>query len=116
MPDDNEEFDPSEFAEPVEIPIDGVLDLHTFSPREVKDLVPAYLDECLDRGITQVRVIHGKGTGALRRTVHAILDRYPWTLDYRHEDGSGGSWGATVVRLRPRAPAHSPAKREESGD
>jgi dsDNA-specific endonuclease/ATPase MutS2 len=99
MPDD-EQWDQVEFPEEIEIPIDGVLDLHTFSPRDVKDLVPTYLDECLHRGITQVRIIHGKGTGALRRTVHAILERYPWVIDYRHEDGSGGSWGATVVRLR----------------
>ncbi|MGH8016956.1 MAG: Smr/MutS family protein, partial [Opitutaceae bacterium] len=59
--------------EPVEIPINGVLDLHTFRPAEVKDLVPGYLEECRARGILQVRLIHGKGTGTLRETVHALL-------------------------------------------
>ena len=57
----------------IEVPIDGTLDLHMFSPRDVKDLVPDYLAECRERGILQVRIVHGKGTGALRRTVHAIL-------------------------------------------
>ena len=83
----------------VELPIDGTLDLHTFAPRDVKELIPAYLDACLERGITQVRIIHGKGKGILRRIVHAALDRYPHVVTYRHEGGSGGSWGATVVTL-----------------
>ena len=83
----------------VELPIDGTLDLHTFAPHEVKELIPAYLDACLERDITQVRIIHGKGKGVLRRIVHAALDRYPRVVAYRHEGGSGGSWGATVVAL-----------------
>jgi dsDNA-specific endonuclease/ATPase MutS2 len=82
-----------------EIPFDGTLDLHTFSPKVIKSLIPAYIDECLDRGITQIRIVHGKGTGTLRRIVHAALDRHPAVTAYRHEGGSGGSWGATVVDL-----------------
>ncbi len=84
---------------PPELPIDGILDLHTFAPREVKDLVPAYIDECLKRNIGQLRIIHGKGTGTLRRMVHSILEKHPAVKTYRHEGGSGGSWGATVVEL-----------------
>jgi dsDNA-specific endonuclease/ATPase MutS2 len=86
--------------EPKEYPIDGTLDLHTFSPRDIKDLVPDYIDECLSRGITQIRIVHGKGTGTLRRIVHSILDKHPKVASYRHEGGSGGSWGATVVDLK----------------
>jgi dsDNA-specific endonuclease/ATPase MutS2 len=85
--------------EPKEYTIDGTLDLHTFSPRDIKDLVPDYIDECLKRGITKIRIVHGKGTGTLRRIVHSILDKHPRVVSYRHEGGSGGSWGATVVDL-----------------
>lgn len=84
--------------EPVEYPIDGVLDLHAFAPRDVKDLVPEYLRACRERGILRVRIIHGKGTGTLRRTVHAVLDRLPDVRVYRLADDAG-SWGATIVFL-----------------
>ncbi len=86
--------------EPVEYPIDGVLDLHTFSPRDVKDLVPEYIDECLRRGITKIRIIHGKGSGTLRTIVHSILDKHPRVTGYRVDEGFGGSWGATVIDLK----------------
>jgi DNA-nicking Smr family endonuclease len=87
--------------EPVEIPINGVLDLHTFHPRDVKDLLPDYLHECRKKGILEVRVIHGKGTGALRETVHAILKRLPEVASFHIADETAGSWGATLVVLRP---------------
>lgn len=88
---------------PIELPIDGVLDLHTFQPREVKNLVPDYLAECRERGIFEVRIIHGKGTGALRRSVHAILSRQPEVVSFGLAMEDAGGWGATLVRLR--APA-----------
>ena len=88
---------------PIELPIDGALDLHTFLPREVKALVPDYLAECRERGILEVRIIHGKGTGALRRTVHAILSRLPEVDSFGLAMEDAGGWGATLVTLR--APA-----------
>jgi DNA-nicking Smr family endonuclease len=89
--------------EPVEYPIDGTLDLHTFHPREVKDLVVEYIRVCRERGIYQIRIIHGKGTGTLRRIVHGELDKIQAVEGYWQEGGSGGSWGATIVRLKHKS-------------
>lgn len=86
--------------EPVELPIDGVLDLHTFNPREVKDLVPDYLAECQKRGILLVRIIHGKGIGNLRRTVHSLLARNSEVTSFTLDHPEYGGWGATIVKLR----------------
>ena len=87
--------------EPIELPIDGILDLHTFHPREVKDLIPDYLAACRGKGVLEVRIVHGKGTGALRETVHALLRRRPEVASFHLADGEGGGWGATLVVLRP---------------
>jgi DNA-nicking Smr family endonuclease len=84
----------------VQLPIDGILDLHSFVPRDVKSLVPDYLNECRKVNIFQVRIIHGKGTGNLRRTVHAVLDTLPEVKSYKLADEGGGGWGATLVELR----------------
>ncbi|HEK86546.1 MAG TPA: hypothetical protein ENO29_09375, partial [Candidatus Aminicenantes bacterium] len=61
----------------VEMPINGVLDLHTFQPKEVKELVNDYIEECLRRGLYDLRIIHGKGTGTLKAIVHSILKKHP---------------------------------------
>ncbi len=84
----------------IEQPIDGVLDLHTFQPGDVKDLVPEYLAECRKRGILQVRIIHGKGIGALRRTVLSVLEKLPYVDSVKTAGEDGGGWGATIVTLR----------------
>ena len=86
--------------DPIEIPIDGVLDLHTFSPKEVKDLVPEYIGECLRRGIIELRIIHGKGTGTLKAIVHSVLRKDPRVAGFEDAGLDAGSWGATVVRLK----------------
>ncbi len=92
---------PGEPDGPVELPIDGMLDLHTFRPRDVKEVVTAYLDECRKRGIIKVRIVHGKGIGNLRRTVHALLERRPDVESFALASEGFGGWGATIVRLRP---------------
>lgn len=86
--------------EPIQLPIDGVLDLHTFKPRDLKELIPDYLDACRRQKIFQVRIIHGKGIGALRRTVHSILSRHPDVVSFTLDHPEYGGWGATLVKLR----------------
>ncbi len=85
---------------PVQLPIDGVLDLHSFQPREVKDLVLDYLAACQEKGILQVRLIHGKGIGNLRRTVHALLAKHPEVVSYSLDHPQFSGWGATIVTLK----------------
>lgn len=87
--------------QPVAIPITGELDLHTFRPADLGELIPAYLAECRAKGLREVRIIHGKGTGTLRMTVQALLRRDPNVVSFRAGDETSGSWGATIATLRP---------------
>ena len=89
---------PSQSAQ--EWPITGTLDLHLFQPKEVGDLLPEYLAECRKRGILQVRIIHGKGTGQLRERVHAILRRLPGVASFGLAPEGMGGWGATLVEMK----------------
>jgi len=86
----------------VQLPIDGVLDLHNFSPKDLKFLIPDYLEECYKANIHQVRIIHGKGTGNLRRTVQAILKKQPHVKGFKLAGEGAGGWGATLVELRKK--------------
>lgn len=85
--------------DPQEIPIDGILDLHTFNPEELGSLIPDYIDECLKEEIYEIRIIHGKGTGNLRRSVHALLDRNEKVQSYSLANDRSG-WGATIATLK----------------
>lgn len=89
--------------EPIQLPIDGVLDLHTFKPAEVTDVVLEYLAECQAKKIFQVRIIHGKGIGNLRRTVHAVLEKHPEIISFMLDHPQFSGWGATIVFLRKPA-------------
>lgn len=88
--------------EPLQLPIDGVLDLHTFSPKEIGDLVPDYLDACQQAGILEVRIIHGKGIGNLQRSVHAMLSRHPAVERFAIASATYGGTGATIATLKSR--------------
>ncbi len=81
-------------------PLTTELDLHHFLPRECADVVAEYVRAAQEAGMSMVRIVHGKGTGALRRTVHAVLERHPAVRAYRLADDRGG-WGATLVELLP---------------
>jgi len=86
--------------EPIRIPVDGVLDLHTFRPDETADVVEEYLLVCLENEISQVRIIHGKGKGVQRRIVHSLLNRLDFVSSFKGADQTGGGWGATIVILK----------------
>ena len=108
-------MNPDTALEPAEWPIDGTLDLHLFKPSEVGELVPGYLDECRKRGILQVRIIHGKGTGQLRESVHAILKRLPDVVTFGLASAETGGWGATVVELMAEQCALVKGEQEDRG-
>ncbi|MBW1673851.1 MAG: Smr/MutS family protein [Deltaproteobacteria bacterium] len=84
---------------PVHIPINGVIDLHTFAPNEAGQVVDEYLNVCSQKSILEVKIIHGKGKGVLRRTVESVLKRHPLVLSFKQDRGPSG-WGATVVFLK----------------
>lgn len=88
------------YDEPVDLPINGELDLHAFQPKEVKILLPVYIDECRKMGIHELRIIHGKGSGVLRERVHSLLKRMPEVESFCLAGEDGGGWGATVVILK----------------
>lgn len=95
-----DEETPYEPPETVVVPITDVLDLHWFRPNEIGSLIPEYLTEALEAGFTRVRIVHGKGTGALRKGVHKVLERDPRVESFEMA-GDRGAWGATIAHLRP---------------
>lgn len=85
--------------QPEKVPINGILDLHTFRPDELGSLIPEFIDACREEEIYQLRIIHGKGTGNLRRSVHTLLDHNNHVKSYQLA-GDRSSWGATLVELK----------------
>ncbi len=83
------------------VPIEAVLDLHAFLPRDVPDVVRDYLDAALAAGFVEVRLIHGKGIGVQRERVRALLASHADVEAFTDAPAERGHWGATVVRLRP---------------
>lgn len=88
------------FPEPVVLPIEAELDLHTFSPREVEPLLKDYLEACREHGLYQIKIIHGKGTGQLKARVRSLLAQNPLVLQVHDADVESGGWGASMVVLK----------------
>jgi dsDNA-specific endonuclease/ATPase MutS2 len=86
--------------EPVRIPVTDIFDLHTVPPRDVKDVVEAYLEEAHALGLKALRIIHGRGIGVQREIVRAVLARTEFVHDFRDAPAEAGGWGATIVTLR----------------
>jgi dsDNA-specific endonuclease/ATPase MutS2 len=93
----SDEFGPP--PEPIELPITDVLDLHSFPPEEVPELVRDYLDAAWEAGLRSLRIIHGRGIGAQRRTVRTLLERDPRVTSFGDAPAGAGGWGATCVEL-----------------
>ena len=88
------------FADPIRIPIEDSIDLHSFSPKEIPSLLEEYLRECIKEGIYEVRIIHGKGTGYQRKMVHSLLEKSSLVESFHLAPLTAGSWGATIAILR----------------
>jgi DNA-nicking Smr family endonuclease len=99
--EDDEDDAPPDPDAPVVLPITDELDLHTFAPRDVPSVVADYLEECRGRGLTLVRIVHGRGTGVQRAIVQNLLRTIPYVESFRDAPPQSGGWGATLVVLRP---------------
>lgn len=84
----------------VEWEVSDALDLHTFAPRDAAAVTEAWLEECVRKGYREVRLIHGKGIGELRRQVRAVLERHEAVESFRSGDEGRGGWGATLIVLK----------------
>jgi dsDNA-specific endonuclease/ATPase MutS2 len=96
-PEDNGEAYPEE----VVLPVEDHIDLHPFRPRDVRSVVEAYLEQAIEAGFHEVRLIHGRGIGVQREIVRSLLERHPNVVGFGDAPPGRGGWGATVVRLAP---------------
>ena len=87
------------FSDPVVLPLEDSIDLHPFQPKDIPSVVEEYLQQCIDAGILEVRLIHGKGKGVQRNVVRSVLEKHPAVASFHDAPAEAGSWGATVVTL-----------------
>ena len=90
------------FSDPVVLPLEDSIDLHPFQPKDIPSVVEEYLQQCIDAGILEVRLIHGKGKGVQRNVVRSVLEKHPAVASFHDAPAEAGSWGATVVTLRKK--------------
>ena len=86
--------------QPVKMPIEDILDLHTFKPKDIPDLLVDYFEACIDAGIYSVRIVHGKGRGLLKKRVQGLLTKNLMVKSFQDAPPEAGGWGATLVELK----------------
>lgn len=101
MTDDDDDAPLLDADATIVVPITDELDLHTFRPNETASVVDEYLHEARALGLTQVRIVHGKGKGVQRELVHGVLRRHPAVARFVLAGERAGGWGATTVELHP---------------
>ena len=89
----------SPFSDPVVVPIEDSIDLHVFSPKDIAGVVEEYIEQCVRAGISEVRIIHGRGKGVQRQIIRSILEKHPRVLSFKDAPAEAGGWGATIVVL-----------------
>ena len=84
------------------MPIEDILDLHTFRPKDLPDLLVDYFEVCIDHGIYSVRIVHGKGRGILKKRVQELLKKNSMVKTFQDAPPEAGGWGATLVELKSK--------------
>jgi DNA-nicking Smr family endonuclease len=100
-PEDGDSGDHSGPRETVEVAITEEMDLHAFRPQDILSVVEAYLDACAEKGLREVRLIHGRGRGVQRAAIQRLLRGRPDVIGFQDAGPASGGWGATLVRLSP---------------
>lgn len=91
------------FDEPVLLPLEDSIDLHPFSPKDIPSVVEEYLEQCIQAGLPEVRIIHGRGVGVQRNIVRSLLEKNPAVDFFQDAPAEAGGWGATRVVLKKKA-------------
>jgi len=89
-------------VQPVKMPIEDILDLHTFKPKDIPDLLVDYFEACINEGIYSVRIVHGKGRGILKKRVQGLLKKNLMVKSFQDAPSEAGGWGATLVELKSK--------------
>jgi len=84
------------------MPIEDILDLHTFKPKDLPDLLVDYFEACIDEGIYSVRIVHGKGRGILKKRVQGLFKKNLMVKSFQDAPSEAGGWGATLVELKSK--------------
>ena len=80
--------------------VSSKLDLRGLRYEEAEDLIDKFLDDAIYAGLQSVTIIHGFGTGTIRKLVHSKLDRNKYVSEYHYGGQGEGGQGATIVNFK----------------